>query len=76
MTENKYTLTVEEACEIVGLGRVVMREGIARGVFPFGVCVIPRDGERRNYVINKKEFKEYFGIDECDFEGVGVGDGN
>ncbi|MDO5715737.1 MAG: hypothetical protein Q4P25_04095 [Tissierellia bacterium] len=54
------TLTVKEAAKRLNKSETFVREGLARGLLPFGTG-FSIDGKRRSFVIYRKKFEEYVG---------------
>lgn len=53
-------VTVKQAAKIMGKGQTFVREGLRRGILPFGSAL---QGEKRaNFYIRPKAFCEYVGI--------------
>lgn len=53
-------ITPNQAARCMGKNVQFVREGLKRGILPFG-CAVPGTGERFSYYISPKKFKEYIG---------------
>lgn len=58
-------MSVKEASELIGKSQTFIREGLARGLLPFGTgFAIKEGGKKRTFCISRKLFYEYYGIEE------------
>lgn len=54
------TMTVKEVAKKLGKSETFIREGLARGLLPFGTGYAI-SGKRRSFIIFRKKFEEYVG---------------
>ena len=58
MSDN--TMTVKEAAQRMGKSEPFVREGLARGLLPFGTgFTVGKGSYRRTFYINRKAFENY-----------------
>ena len=55
-------ITVKDAARLMGVSEMFVRIGLQRGRLPIGTAM-KMNGDRYTYYINRKQFKEYTGID-------------
>lgn len=56
------TMSVKEAAERLGKSETFVREGLARGLLPFGTGFkINESNKKRCFVIYRKQFEEFVG---------------
>ncbi len=53
------TMTVKEVASRLGKSETFVREGLARGLLPFGTGFSVGGGERRTFIIVRKQFEKY-----------------
>ena len=65
MQDKELEMTVKEAAELIGKSQTFIREGLARGLLPFGIGFAIKEGsKKRTFSISRKQFYEYYGIEE------------